>query len=337
MLRVGREVVPTKVNEMNRVLVAMAAAGVVLSSPCGAQTYPNKPVRVIVPFAAGGGSDGVARVLARKLSERLGQPFIVENRTGAGGSIGADAVAKAAPDGYTLLLGSSSEVVLFPALNPNAPYNPSSSFVPIAQVAVSPFVLVVAESVPVKSLPELIALARRQPDRLAYGSAGTGSTTHLAMELFAAMAGVKITHIPYKGSAPVVADLLSGNLQLALSTVPPVLPHARSGKLRLLAISSGERSSALPDLPTIAESGVKGYRSGLWTGLFAPAATPPEVIARLAVETSAALVAPDVRDALMKQGADPAPAAGGELAATIRADFARWRNLIRDAGIKAGD
>jgi tripartite-type tricarboxylate transporter receptor subunit TctC len=299
-----------------------------------AQAYPTKPVRVIVPFAPGGGSDAVGRVLAQKLGDRLGQQFVVENRTGAGGSIGAAAVAKAAPDGYTLLLGSISEVALFPAVNPNAPYDPLKDFAPVGLAGVVPFVLVSSETVPAKSVRELIALAKAEPGKLAYGSAGNGSTTHLAMELFASMAGIRLTHIPYKGSAPVMTDLLNGTLQLALSTMPATLPHASSPRLRMLAVTTATRSAAMPEVPTMQEAGVPGYSTALWTGLLAPAGTPPAVIETLSRETTAALADTEVRTALTRQGAEPTSSTPAQFAARIRSDLETWRAVVKEAGIK---
>ena len=313
---------------------AAAALGAAVPSVALAQAYPSKPVRVIVPFAPGGGSDAVGRVLGQKLGERLGQQFVVENRTGAGGSIGAAAVAKAAPDGYTLLLGSISEVALFPAVNPGAPYDPLRDFAPIGLAGVVPFVLVASETVPAPTVQALVGLAKAEPGKLAYGSAGNGSTTHLAMELFASMAGVRFTHIPYKGSAPVMTDLLNGTLQLALSTMPATLPHAKNPKVRMLAVTTATRAAAMPDVPTMQEAGVKGYATSLWTGLLAPAGTPPAVVDALSREMTAALADADVRAALTRQGAEPAPSTPAQFASQIRTDLETWRAVVKEAGIK---
>jgi tripartite-type tricarboxylate transporter receptor subunit TctC len=319
-----------------RAVCAAAALALAAALPHAtfAQAYPSKPVRVIVPFAPGGGSDAVGRVLGQKLGERLGQPFLVENRTGAGGSIGAAAVAKAAPDGYTLLLGSISEVVLFPAVNPAAPYDPLKDFAPIGLAGTVPFVLVASETVPARTVQELVQLAKAEPGKLAYGSAGNGSTTHLAMELFASMAGVKLAHIPYKGSAPVMTDLLNGTLQLALSTMPATLPHAKSPKLKMLAVSTATRAAAMPEVPTMQEAGVRGYATALWTGLLAPAGTPAAIVDALGREVAAALADAEVRAALMRQGAEPSAGAPAQFAAQIRSDLETWRAVVREAGIK---
>jgi tripartite-type tricarboxylate transporter receptor subunit TctC len=315
-------------------LAASFAAATPALAQAPASSYPTKTVRVIVPFAAGGGSDAVARILSQKLSEKLGQQFVVENRTGAGGSIGADAVAKAAPDGYTLLLGSSSEVALYPSLQPKSPYDPTKDFTAIALVAVSPLVFVANDTLPAKSIRELVQAAKANPGKITYGSAGNGSTTHLAVELFASMAGIQLLHVPYKGSAPVITDLLNGNLSFALSTMPPALPHAKSGKLKMLAVTTARRAPALPDVPTVQEAGVAGYTAVLWTALLGPAGLPPEIVDRLARESAAALALPDVKEALAKQGAEPSPSSPAELAALIRTDLATWQRLVRDAGIK---
>jgi tripartite-type tricarboxylate transporter receptor subunit TctC len=319
-------------------LIAAAALGawcLVAASPAVfAQSYPTRPVRVIVPFAAGGQSDVIGRIVAQKYGERLGQQFVVDNRPGAGGSIGADAVAKSAPDGYTLLLGSTSEVAVYPNVNPKAPYDTRRDFAPVGLVGTVPLVFVTTPSLPVKSVQDLIQLAKAKPGVISYGSAGTGSTTHLAMELFASMAGIRITHIPYKGSAPVVNDLLSGNLQLALSTMPPALPHARAGRLTLLAVSTARRSAALPEVPTVEEAGVTGYAVGLWNGVLAPAKTPPEIVARLNAELVAMLDLPDVREALAKQGAEPTRSTPDEFTAQIKTDLATWAKVVKEGGIR---
>jgi tripartite-type tricarboxylate transporter receptor subunit TctC len=319
-----------------RALAWAAAVALVAAAPSAAlaQAYPTKPVRVIVPFAPGGGSDAVGRVLAQKLGERLGQQFVVENRTGAGGSIGAAAVAKAAADGYTLLLGSISEVALFPAVNPGAPYDPLKDFAPIGLTGVVPFVLVASDTVPARTVQELVQLAKAEPGKLAYGSAGNGSTTHLAVELFASIAGVKFTHVPYKGSAPVMTDLLNGTLQFALSTMPAALPHAKNPKVRMLAVTTATRATAMPEVPTMQEAGVKGYATALWTGLLAPAGTPPSVVEVLARETAAAVADAEVRAALMRQGAEPSSSTPAQFAAQIRSDLETWRAVVKEAGIK---
>ncbi len=299
-----------------------------------AQSYPTKPIRLIVPFAAGGGSDVVGRVVAQKLGERLGQQVLVENRPGAGGSIGADQVAKAAPDGYTLLLGSTSEIAQYPNLNPKVPYDPVRDFAPIGAIGTVPLVLVASETLPAKSVAEVIAFAKANPGKISFGSAGNGSTTHLAMELFASIAGISMTHVPYKGSAPVVTDLLNGNLQLAIPTMPAVLPHASGGKLKLLAVSTARRTASLPAVPTMQDAGVRGYDTGLWTGLLAPAGTPREVVAKLATELQWVVSQPDVKDQLAKQGAEAAPGSAEAFAAQIREELGVWARVVKQANIR---
>ncbi|MET0866955.1 MAG: tripartite tricarboxylate transporter substrate binding protein [Pseudorhodoplanes sp.] len=299
-----------------------------------AQGYPDRPVRVIVPFAAGGGSDVIGRAIAQKLQDKLGQPFIVENRTGAGGSLGAVQVARAAPDGYTLLLGSSSEISQYPTLKKDIGYDPVKDFLPIAAVATVPLALAVRQELPVKSVAELIDYARKNPGKLNYGSAGPGSTTHLAVALFTSMTGTDMVHVPYKGSAPVVTDLLAGTLDLSISTMPAVLPHANGGKLRILAVSTASRSKSLPDAITIAEGGVKGYETGLWTGLLAPAGTPKEVVAQLNTAVNEALASEDLKALLAKQGAEPTGGTEQSFADTIHRDLSIWTDLVKKTGIK---
>jgi len=318
---------------MIRILLAgLCLAGASLSA--GAQTYPDRPVRIIVPFAAGGGSDVVGRAIAQKLSEKLGQSFVVENRTGAGGSLGATQVARAVADGYTLLLGSNSEIAQYPNVAANVPYDSQRDFAPIAMLATVPLALAVAETLPVKSVPELLAYARQNPGKLNYGSAGPGSTTHLAMALFTSMTGTTMTHVPYRGSAPVVTDLLAGNLQLAIPTMPAVLPHAGGGKLKVLAVSTAKRATALPNVPTIQESGVAGYATGLWTGLLAPANTPPQIVAQLNAAVTEALASADVKETLARQGAEPAGGTPEQFAEEIRREVAVWRDVVKQTGIR---
>jgi tripartite-type tricarboxylate transporter receptor subunit TctC len=305
-----------------------------LAALAHAQDYPSKPIRLIVPFAAGGASDTVGRIVGQKLGERLGQQVVVDNRTGAGGSIGAEAVARAAPDGHTLLLGSTSEVTVYPSLNPKAPYDTLRDFAPVSLLGNSPFVLVVHPAVPAKSVQELVALARSRPGALNYSSAGTGSTTHLAVEMLALAGGVRMTHVPYKGSVPAVTDLVAGRVELCMSTMPAALPFVRDGRLRALGISSARRSATLPDVPTIREAGLADYDTGLWNGILAPAGTPAAVVSRLHRELAAAMGDAQLRDVLSKQGADAMATTPEEFSALIRADLARWTRVVREAGVR---
>jgi len=299
-----------------------------------AQSYPSRPVRMIVPFASGGGSDTVGRVISQALSASLGQGFVVENRTGAGGAIGADAVAKSAPDGYTLLLGSTSEIVHLVNVSTKVPYDPIKDFAPVGLVGSVPMALTVSEAMPVSSVQDLVKLAKAQPGKLSFGSGGTGTTTHLAVELFAATMGIKMTHVPYKGSGAIIPDLLNGNLQLGMPLLPAILPQASSGKVKILAVSTAKRAPSLPNTPTLQEASVKGYDTTLWTGILAPAGTPREIVAKLNAETVAALAKAEVKDALNKQGAEPIPSTPGEFAAAIRTELQTMGKLVREAGIK---
>ncbi len=315
-------------------LGCFALAGVALSPGAMAQSYPDKPVRIIVPFSAGGGSDTAGRAIAQKLQEKFGQSFFVENRTGAGGSIGATQAARAAPDGYTLLLGSSSEIAQYPNVKTDVPYNSERDFVPIAEVARVPLALVVKQDLPVKSVEELLDYARKNPKKLNYGSAGPGSTTHLAVALFTSMTNTDMVHVPYKGSAPVITDLLAGTLDLSISTMPAVLPHANGGKIKVLAVSTAQRAKAIPDVPTIQEAGVKGYETGLWTGLFAPAGTPAEIVSTLNKAVNEALATDDMKALLAKQGAEPSGGTPEEFAKLIKQDLTIWKDVAEKNNIK---
>jgi tripartite-type tricarboxylate transporter receptor subunit TctC len=299
-----------------------------------AQSYPTRPIRLIVPFPPGGGSDTMGRIVGQKLGERLGQQVIVDNRPGAGGSIGADAVAKAAPDGYTLLLGSASEIAQYPNVNPKIPYDPRRDFAPVALVGTVPLLLVVHPSLPVKDVRALIRLAQSKPGEINFSSAGNGSTTHLAVELLKLTTGIRLAHVPYKGSAPAVVDLVAGNVQMGMPTMPAALPFVRSGRLRALAISTAARSQALPDVPTMQEAGVKGYDAALWTGILAPAATPQAVVTRLHAEIVRIVATDDVRDALGKQGAEPASSTPEQFAAYIQTELVKWAKVVKAADIR---
>jgi len=300
-----------------------------------AQGYPARPIRMIVPFPAGGGSDTMGRVVGQKLGERLGQQMVVDNRPGAGGSIGADAVAKAPPDGYTLLLGSTSEVAQYPNVNPKIPYNPQRDFAPISLVGNVPLVLVAHPSLPVKSVKDVIALARSRPGEINFSSAGNGSTTHLAVELLVLTTGIKMTHVPYKGSPPAVTDLVAGNVQLGIPTMPAALPFVRAGRLRALGVSTAKRASVLPAVPTLQEAGVKGYDTALWTGILAPTGTPAAILSRLHAEIVKVLELADVREALARQGAEPASSTPAQFAAYIESELARWARVVQQANVRA--
>ena len=315
-------------------LLMLAAAATAAPGAVNAQAYPTRTIRMIVPFPSGGGSDTMGRVVGQKLAERLGQQVVIDNRPGAGGSIGADAVAKAPPDGYTLLLGSTSEVVQYPNVNPKVAYSPTRDFAPVSFVGTVPLVLVVHPSLPVKSVKELIALARSRPGEINFSSAGNGSTTHLAVELLVLTTGIRMTHVPYKGSSPAVTDLVGGNVQVGIPTMPAALPFVRAGRLRALGVSTAKRSTALPDVPTLQEGGVKGYDNALWTGILAPAGVPSAIIARLHGEIVNVVGLPEVKEALAKQGAEPSSSTPEQFSAYIRSELAKWAKVVKDANVR---
>jgi tripartite-type tricarboxylate transporter receptor subunit TctC len=304
--------------------------------PAYAQTYPSKPIRFVVPYPPGGPLDIMARAIGQKLTEAWNQPVVVDNRAGAGGNIGADLVAKSAADGYTLLMGAVATHAINPTLYGKVPYDPVKDFAPVALVAQVPNVLVVNPSLPVKSVKELIELARAKPGALNFASGSTGSTSHLAGELFNALAGVQMVHIPYKGAAPAMTDLLAGQVQLMFDNLANALPNVKAGKLHALAVTTRRRSPAMPDLPTIAESGLPGFDLSTWFGVMVPAGTPPEIITRLNAEIVRALNANDMRERLEKMGAEPPAGNTPEnFAAFIRAEAAKYAKVIKDSGAKA--
>jgi len=311
---------------------ALVAATAFVPVAVYAQAYPAKPVRVIVSYAPGGATDIVARLVAQKLTESMGRSFVIDNVTGAGGVIGDSQAARAAPDGYTLL-GTSSSFSINPAVVAKLPFDPVKSFAPIALVARSPFMLVVHPSLPVKSVKELIALAKAHPDKLNYASAGQGTAVHLTVELFNSMAGVKMTHIPYKGSGPALIDLLSGQVQLTFANVLSSRGHVEAGRLRALAVSSAKRSSVLPHLPTVAEAGVPGYGTGSWYGYLAPAGTPQPVVQRLNAEINKAIQSADLAKRLASDGAEPAGGPPEEFGEFVASEITRWRQVVKERGI----
>ena len=305
-----------------------------VSTPAVAQTWPAKPIRMVVPFPVGGGSDSTARILAQRLTERLRQQIVVENRTGAGGAIGTEFAARAAPDGYTILLGSASEIVMLPAVASALSFDPMRDFIAVARVADVPLLLVTHPALPVGSVKDLIALARKRPGDINYGSAGNGSTSHLSMALFNSLTGTKMVHVPYKGSVQATTDLVGGSLQAGTNTMPASLPFVRAGKLRALAITTPRRSPLLPDVPTLSEAGVPGYEVTLWTGVFTPTGTPKDVVAVLQREIESVLQGADARDALAKLGSEANFSGVEAFTAFVRADHARWVKLTREASIR---
>jgi tripartite-type tricarboxylate transporter receptor subunit TctC len=299
-----------------------------------AQTYPVKSVRMVVPFAAGAGSNDImARLIAQKLTDAFGQQLIVDNRPGASGIIGCDIVAKAPSDGYTVLMMSLTFTVL-PSLFSKMPYDTVKDLTPVTMVASAPLMLVVHPSVPVKSVAEFIAYAKANPGKLNFGSGGAGATPHLAGEMLKSMAGIQVTHSPYKGGAPALADLVGGQIQFMLENIPGTLPFAKAGKLRALAVTDLKRSPLLPDLPTLDESGLKGYQIVGWNGMFVPAGTSPAIINKLHVAVASALALPDVKERLAVLGADGVGDTPQHFAAFIKADISKWAKVVRDAGIK---
>jgi len=299
-----------------------------------AQSYPVKPIRVVVPFPAGGGIDAVARLLAPKLSDSLGQPVVIDNRSGASGTVGTETVAKAAPDGYTLLATFASHAQNA-SLYPKLGYDTVKDFAPISLLATVPNILVVNPALPVKTVKDLIALAKKHPGEILYASIGNGTPSHLSAELFDSMAGIKMTHVPYKGAAPSIIALISGETQLTFTTVLVAMPHIKSGRLRALGVASLKRSPVLPDLPTIDEAGVRGYESNAWYGLLAPAKTPQSILDQLHRETVKALQLNDVRENLKSQGAEPVASSAREFAAIITDEIEKWRKVVQATGVKA--
>jgi tripartite-type tricarboxylate transporter receptor subunit TctC len=314
------------------ILVAIALAAT-LAMPADAQTWPDRPLKLIVPFQAGSSSDIVARLIAAKLGDRLGQPVVVENRVGGSTIIGTDAVAKAAPDGTTLGLANTTTHAASAALNASLPFDPVRDFTPVAMIGSSPFVLVGAPQVAAGTLKAFVDLAKARPGALSYASAGTGTLAHLAGELFKVKAGIELTHVPYRGSAQSMMDLMQGRIELSVSTIPPTRQHVRDGKLRGFAVMSERRNAGLPEVPTVAEAGVPGCEAGLWTALVVPAGVPAAILARLTQATFEVVNAPDVQQSLTVQGVDPEPGGADVVAAQIRADLVKWRDVVAAAKI----
>jgi len=319
---------------MARVCAAMAAALLCVWSNFGlSQTYPAKAIRLVVPSSPGGGTDIVGRVLAQKLSEALGQPVVVENRAGAGTMIGNEFVAKSPPDGYTLLMGISTLAIL-PAMYTTMRYDALKDFAPISQAVTVPNVLVVHPSLPARNVKELIVLARSRPGQLAAGSAGTGTNPHLSLELFRSLAHIDVVHEPYKGSGQSIVGLISGEIALNFISVPTAVPHLKTGKARALGVTTAKRSEAVPDLPTIAEAGLRGYEATQWFGVLAPAGTPRPIIERLHREVTTALQAPDVKKHLATEGAEVVAGTPEQFESYLRSETEKWARVIKAAGIK---
>jgi tripartite-type tricarboxylate transporter receptor subunit TctC len=300
-----------------------------------AQDYPNRPITLIVPFPPGGSTTIVGRIIADKMSEVLGQSIVVDNRGGAGGTIGSRAVAKSAGDGYTILLGYTGTLAIGPSLYGNVGYDPRTDFEPIGRIGTAPNTLVVHPSMPVRSVPELIAYAKANPGKVNYGSAGIGTVSHVCGEYFATAAGVKITHVPYKGTGPAIIDLLGGHIPMAFAPVPATHENAKTGMLRMLAVTSAVRSTLLPEVPTIAEAALPGFEAVLRYGLVAPPGTPRPVIEKLNAALNTVLTSPDVRARLAIEGAEPLPSTPAEYAADIDREETQWCKVVKASGAKA--
>jgi tripartite-type tricarboxylate transporter receptor subunit TctC len=319
---------------MHKLAIAIAAATVACASAAAAENYPDRPVRVIVAVPAGGTPDVMARMITTGMSTVLGQPLVVDNRGGAGGLIGTETAAKSAPDGYTLLVSSPGPLTILPHMRKHLGYDPQRAFTPIGLIASNPFLLITHPSVPAKNVKELIALAKAEPGKLNYASAGSGSANHLAMELFKSMAGVDITHVPYKGAPQAVTDVLAGHMNMMFNSIPPVLAHIKADRVRALGVGSMKRAAQLPEVPTIDESGVRGYEAITWFGLLAPANTPKAILARVSEAFAKVINAPDIRSALTNQGAEPGSASAADFGALIRRDLAKFASVVKTSGAK---
>ena len=312
-----------------RALIALLFASLV--APAWAQTYPNRPVRMVIPLSPGGTTDVPGRIIAQKLSETLGQQFFVENRAGAGGTIGSDFVAKSKADGYTLLL-TASPFVIAPHVYKEIPYNALADFAPVIRIATGPYVLVVHPSLGVKSVKELIALAKKQPGKIDFASSGNGGAQHLVTELFMYMAGIKLNHVPYKGSGPAQQDLMSGIVKVSFVGTPIAIPHMKSGRLIALGVSTAQRSPEMPEVPTIAEAGVPGFEARVWIGLLAPAGTPPEIVGRLNGAIAKLMRTDEVKKLLVPTGMEPDPDSPAQFGAFLKDDYEKWGKVVRESG-----
>jgi tripartite-type tricarboxylate transporter receptor subunit TctC len=332
-MRVSRQIAGT----LAAAIVGLATGSSALAASTGSahSTYPVKPIRLIVAFPPGGSTDIIARIVGQKLSERLGQQVIIDNRGGAGGTIGTEIAARANPDGYTLTMGTTSTHVIAPAAYTNIKYDPIKDFTPITLVASTPYLLVLHPSVKATSLKEFIALVKSSPGKWNYASAGTGSTTHLAMEMLKTAAGVDLTHVPYNGNGPAGTAVMGGQVQALFGSMPAVLPHAKSGKVRPIAVGTSKRSPALPDVPSVAESGYPGFEVSLWLGFFAPKGTPVEIVNRLHSELVKIALSPEMKEQFERNGASPATNASSiELERLIKAELAKYSKVIKTANIK---
>ena len=318
---------------VNKTFLCIAlACGVAEAYAQSDTNYPSKPIRMIVPSAPGSGPDIMARAIGQKLTEALGQAIVIDDKPGAGGIIGSEAAAKAPPDGYTLIMSNAGAHTVNPSLYAKLPYDPVKDFAPVTLVALAPNILIVHPTLPVRNVKELIALAKAKPGELTFGSGGNGSTAHLSGEMFKTMAGINIVHIPFKGSPAAVIAVIAGQIALAIPNIPPALPHVRSGKLKALAVTTAKRAAGVPDLPTVAESGLPGYEATAWFGVLAPAATPPQIIARLNGAIVKIAQTREMQERLMAEGADAVGNTPEQFAQIIRNDIAKWAKVVKASG-----
>jgi len=312
--------------------VALAMANVY---PALAETWPTRPIRFIVPFAPGGGGDVVGRIIGQRMSDQLGKPLVIDNRAGGGGTLGCELAAKAAPDGYTLLLGNVGPIAVGPALYPKLAYDPVRDFAPVTMIASFPNLLVANPGLPFKTVPELVAYAKSRPGTLNFASAGAGTSTHLAGELFKSVAGIDVVHVPYKGGAAAMTDIIAGQVAYYFGTMPSSMPLAKAGKLRALAVTSLTRSPAAPEVPTIAESGYPKFETAAWYGLMFPTGTSREIVARTNAATMVVLALPDIRERLVHEGSEPLGSTPAQFGAYIKAEIAKWSGVVKAAHLKA--
>jgi tripartite-type tricarboxylate transporter receptor subunit TctC len=321
-------------NPISRRAAIAAGLAAVLCSTALADTYPSKPIHLLVPFLPGGGTDIIARELTHQIATTTQWTFIVDNKAGSGGNIGVDVAAKSAADGYTLVIGQTSNLAINPTLYSKLPYDPAKDLTPISLIGSSPLALVVASNSPFKTLADVVKAARSKPGSINFATSGNGTVAHLATELFQKEAGIKLTHIPYKGASQGVMDVIGGSVQLYMSSIPTLIGQIRNGSLRALAVTSSKRVTDLPDVPTVAESGYKNFDAVTWFGLLGPAKLPPEVVTKLNAETTKALRSPELQKKMRDQGVDLSPSTPEQFGALIRADIAKWGKVVKDSGAK---
>ena len=323
-------------NRMRLLAPSLMIFAATLTWPAIAQTprYPTKPIHIVVPSAPGDGSDLTARLISDQLSSALGQPIVIDNKLGAGGVVGTEFAARQPADGYTLIMANAGSHAINAALYSKLSYDPAKDFTAVALVAVSPNMMSVNPSLPVKSIGEFIAYAKAHPGEINYASGGNGSSAHLSAELFKSMAGISMNHVPYKGSTPALTDLIGGQVQVMIGNLPPMLPHVKAGKLRALGVTTSKRYPGLPDVPTVAESGLRGFETVAWFGLFAPAGTPREIVARLNREVNAIIAKPEIRDRLLGIGMEPSPGTPEEYATRQASDIAKWKKVVAESGAR---